>query len=144
MNFVDWASLQDKLTSTAIQSLADQASPVRRTCRGAKHRAAGTGLQPVPWRASEARRRQGWKPKGARRHRWLDAQHDSATRHRPGDARKSVEPAMRLYSKPQKYKTTFTHLRKPTEPCIRKRSFVFMRKSGFTHPRQAVHPQTRQ
>lgn len=42
----------------------DQAPPVRRTARGAKHRAAGTGLQPVPWSASEARRRQGWKPTG--------------------------------------------------------------------------------
>ncbi len=84
MNSDDCASTQGTPASMVIQSLADQAPPVRRICRGAKRRAAGTGLQPVPWRASEARRRQGWKPKGARRHRWLDAQHDSATRHRRG------------------------------------------------------------
>ena len=66
------------------QSQADQAPPVRRTARGANRSAAGTGWQPVPWRASTARRRQGWKPKGARRHWWLDAQHDSPTRHRRG------------------------------------------------------------
>ena len=70
-----------------LKSKTDQAPPVRRARRGAKHRAAGTGLKPVPWRASEARRRQGWKPKGARRHRWLDAQHDSATRQSRGTHR---------------------------------------------------------
>lgn len=62
----------------------------------------------------------------------------------PGDARTSVEPAMRLYSKPQKHETTFTHLRKPTEPYIRKSDFVLMQKSGFACLRQSVHPQTRQ
>jgi hypothetical protein len=62
----------------------------------------------------------------------------------PGDARKSVNPAMRLYSKTQKHETTFTHLRKPTEPYIRKSGFVPMHESGLTYPRQAVHPQTRQ
>lgn len=43
---------------------ADQAQPVRRIARGAKHGAAGMGFEPIPWRASEARRRQRWKPKG--------------------------------------------------------------------------------
>ena len=87
MNSDDYASPHGKSAPMVIQSQADQAPPVRRTWRGAKHSAAGTGLQPVPWRASEARRRQGWTPKGARRHRWLDAQHDSATRHRRGTHR---------------------------------------------------------
>jgi len=43
---------------------ADQAQPVRRIARGAKHGAAGMGVEPIPWRASKARRRQRWKPKG--------------------------------------------------------------------------------
>jgi hypothetical protein len=51
---------------------------------------------------------------------------------------------MRLYSKPQKHETTFTHLRKPTEPYIRKSGSVSMHESGFTYLHQAVHPQTRQ
>lgn len=50
---------------------------------------------------------------------------------------------MRLCSKPQKHKTTFTHLRKPTEPYIRKNDSVSMQESGFTYLRQAVDPQTR-
>jgi hypothetical protein len=60
----------------------------------------------------------------------------------PGDARKSVKPAMRLYSKPQKHETTFTHLRIPTEPYICKSGFVSLHESGLTYLRQAVHPRT--
>ena len=58
----------------------------------------------------------------------------------PEDARKSVEPAMRFYSKPQTHETTFTHLRKPAEPCIRKSGFVSMHECEFTDLRQIVHP----
>jgi len=36
----------------------------QRIARGAKYGAAGMGFEPIPWRASEARRRQRWKPKG--------------------------------------------------------------------------------
>jgi hypothetical protein len=59
---------------------ADQAEPVRRPSKGAKRSAAGMGFEPIPWRASEARRRQRWKPKGR------DAMGGSmrSTRARPG------------------------------------------------------------
>lgn len=63
----------------------------------------------------------------------------------PGDARKSVNRAMRLYSKtskPQKQETIFTHLRKPTEPYIRKSDLVPIHESGFTYLRQVVYLQT--
>jgi hypothetical protein len=50
----------------------------------------------------------------------------------PGDARKSVNPAMRLYSKPQKHRSAFTHLPKTAEPYIRKSDSVPMHESGFT------------
>ena len=62
----------------------------------------------------------------------------------PGDAWISVETAMRLYLKPQKHETTFTHWRKHTEPHIRRSDVVSMHEYGFTCPCQAVHPQTRQ
>jgi hypothetical protein len=42
MNSEDWASTKT-VEELQLRSLADQAPPVRRTPRGAKHRAAGTG-----------------------------------------------------------------------------------------------------
>ena len=49
--------------------LADPAQPVRRSLRGAKHRAAGIARRAFPWRqakraAPQARRREGLKPNG--------------------------------------------------------------------------------
>ncbi len=60
----------------------------------------------------------------------------------PGDARTSVEPAMRFYPKPQKHETTFTHLRKPMEPYIRQYDFAPMHESASTPPRHTVQAQT--
>jgi len=47
---------------------------------------------------------------------------------------------MRLYSKPQKHETTFTHLRKPTEKYVRKSGFVSTHKCEFTDLHKVVHP----
>jgi len=51
------------------RGLADPAQPVRRSLRGAKHRAAGIARRAFPWRqakraAPQARRREGLKPNG--------------------------------------------------------------------------------
>jgi len=60
---------------------------------------------------------------GARRHRRLDAQHDSVTRHRRGrtnafnaDAQGFVEPGMGYCPNSRTRRTVFTHLRETTEP----------------------------
>ena len=66
---------------------ADQVKPVRRRSRGAKRSAAGMGVEPISWSGQAKRaappgaKASAMEAEGARRHRRLDAQHDSAARH---------------------------------------------------------------
>ena len=82
---------------------------------------------------------------GERRHRWLDAQHDSATRHRRGrtnafnaDAQRFVEPGMCRCPSPRTRRTVFTHLLETTKPTIRRNGFVPKHVYGCTVPRDSV------
>ncbi len=131
MNSDDWASPQGELV------------PMGRNHRPIRHSLFG-GLPGVP---NTARRgRAGSRPLESKRSaqasgikarrgetplvaRCAARQPDPAS---PGDAQKSVNPAMRLYSKPQKHETAFTHLRKPTKTRSRKGDLVSMHESGIT------------
>jgi len=81
---------------------------------------------------------------GARRHRWLDAQHDSATRHRRertnafnADAQGFVDPGMCHCPNPRIRRTAFTDPRETTEPQIRRSGFVPMDRYECTTSRES-------
>lgn len=80
----------------------------------------GRAYSRSPGGSSEARRRQGWKPKGARRHRWLDAQHDSATRYR-----------RRTHGNPWNLQCVFTqnlrHTKPPSRICVNPQNRAFVK-----------------
>jgi len=109
---------------------------------------AGNSKPPPPrlalWQAkragrerSEGRRRQGWKPEGARRHRRLDAQHDSPARHR----RETHECLRhRSVSTPTR-KTCDASLHKATSPQNRQRTSTAARASVEPQSRDDADPQ---
>ena len=123
-------------------------------CEGCQAQCGGDGhgRRPIPGGQAErtapsSAEASAMEAERVRRHRRLDAQHDSATRHRRGrtyafnaDAQGFVEPGMcRCPSPhPRTRRTDFTHLRETTGPTIRRSGFVPKHGYGCTVPRDSV------
>ena len=143
MNSDDWA-----LTKTVEEPGRDP-GPIRHRLFGELPGAPSTarrgGLTAGPLEGKRNAQASGMEARrGETRHGWLDAPHDSATRHRRGTHGNPANLQCVFTQNLRSTKTTFTHLRKTTEPYICRSGFAPIHKSGLTYLRQVVHPQTRQ
>ena len=94
----------------------------------------GDGRRADPLEGKQSAQASAMEAERARRHRRLDAQHDSATRH----CRGTHECLQCWCTSPRTRRTVFTHLRETTKPQIRRSGSVPKHGYGCTVPRDSV------